>query len=336
MRYRVQARASVVALVASMCLGTPLARAAASCGDSETVFAASYNTELKRSEIIPIDTATNKAATPLSLEGQRGTLDGFAARPDGSRLYVSFWGKDVVSVDPATGAVTKLNAPRTTPMSRMVISPDGGRLYRLANSSVKVSSTVDGSNSVLRTPIALVSRVAPSPDGSRLYVISSSRHAFGAMATDSGTAIRSDVIGGAPTGLAVSPDGKWVYISDHTNGKVIRIDTGTWQTAEVTVGRNPTSVAVSPDGSQLYVMRPEPPAQIAVLDIPSMTNVRTLVRDTYGPLVVTSNGACVYTGVNGSVSAVSTNDGSVTPVVKVSRFSGLAIGHTPSQRAGAR
>jgi YVTN family beta-propeller protein len=57
-----------------------------------------------------------------------------------------------------------------------------------------------------------------------------------------------------PVGVAVSPDGRKVYVANGGSGTVSVIDTATNAvTAEITVGVEPSGVAVSPDGSKLYV-----------------------------------------------------------------------------------
>ena len=58
----------------------------------------------------------------------------------------------------------------------------------------------------------------------------------------------------SPTELAVSPDGNWVYVANHTADSVSVISAGSGQVeAEIPVGRGPQGVALSPDGEKLYV-----------------------------------------------------------------------------------
>ncbi|HJT91311.1 MAG TPA: beta-propeller fold lactonase family protein, partial [Mycobacterium sp.] len=61
-------------------------------------------------------------------------------------------------------------------------------------------------------------------------------------------------VGQGPTGLAVSPDGAHVYVSNRQDSTVSVIDTDIDNvTATIPVGDDPLEVAVSPDGDHVYV-----------------------------------------------------------------------------------
>ena len=55
-------------------------------------------------------------------------------------------------------------------------------------------------------------------------------------------------VGAQPTGLAVTPDGKTVFVANFGSGTVSTIDveTGTKDPADIPVGSNPVGVAVTP------------------------------------------------------------------------------------------
>src|SRR5207244_11656162 len=58
-----------------------------------------------------------------------------------------------------------------------------------------------------------------------------------------------------PVGVAVTPDGKSVYVTDYTNNAVSVIDTASNSVADlVPVGSEPEGVAVTPDGKSVYVV----------------------------------------------------------------------------------
>ena len=55
-------------------------------------------------------------------------------------------------------------------------------------------------------------------------------------------------------GIAVHPDGRSVYVSNGTDGSVMRIDTASnTVNATIAVGKRPWNMAITPDGSKLYV-----------------------------------------------------------------------------------
>jgi YVTN family beta-propeller protein len=61
--------------------------------------------------------------------------------------------------------------------------------------------------------------------------------------------------GDAPSDVAASPDGAWVYVADNGSGTVTVIDAATATVAAtVPVGVSPVSLAVAPDSSRVYVV----------------------------------------------------------------------------------
>ena len=61
-------------------------------------------------------------------------------------------------------------------------------------------------------------------------------------------------VGNYPCGVAVTPDGKKVYVANNEDNTTSVIDTTTnTVTATVPVGTYPSGVAVGPDGTKVYV-----------------------------------------------------------------------------------
>ncbi len=61
-------------------------------------------------------------------------------------------------------------------------------------------------------------------------------------------------VGTAPIGVAITPDGQQVYVTNDSDGTVSVIATATnTVVATVTVGTAPWGVAVTPDGTHAYV-----------------------------------------------------------------------------------
>jgi YVTN family beta-propeller protein len=62
-------------------------------------------------------------------------------------------------------------------------------------------------------------------------------------------------VGTDPSGVAVTPDGKRVYVANRESGTVSVIHTATNTVAKtIPVGIFPNSVAVTPDGTKVYVV----------------------------------------------------------------------------------
>ena len=69
------------------------------------------------------------------------------------------------------------------------------------------------------------------------------------------TPIASIVVGINPAQVAVSPDGKWAYVTNYTSNTVSYIDTATNTVvgSPLSVAEKPYGISTSPDGSILYV-----------------------------------------------------------------------------------
>ena len=83
-------------------------------------------------------------------------------------------------------------------------------------------------------------------------------------------------VGTCPGGVAVSPDGSKVYITNEYSSNVSVIDTATNSViATVDVGNSLWGVAVSPDGSKVYVAN-ENSSTVSVIDTTTNTITATV------------------------------------------------------------
>jgi YVTN family beta-propeller protein len=115
-------------------------------------------------------------------------------------------------------------------------------------------------------------RVAFSPDGSFAYVTNQGSGTVSVIDTATHTVIDADpatpvvdsyLVGGAPYGVAFSPDGGFAYVTNANGNTVSVIDTATHTVIDadpatpgvdaISVGGGPREVAFSPDGSLAYV-----------------------------------------------------------------------------------
>lgn len=245
--------------------------------------------------------------------------------PDGNQLYSAAAAGQAIAafaVDPLTGALGLsqcLGATADGPCTSIdntnaldlawatVVSPDGTSLYAAAALGNAIASftrdpatgalsiqgcigatsagpcTAIGNTNALHTPYAL----AMSPDGKQLYVAASAGNAIGVFNRDTATggltfagcvglttagpctAIDNDRALKQPEGLAMSPDGKQLYVGA-SGGNAIGVFNRNTSTGEIfyagCVGSAPTtctdvhsfaaffptSLAISPDGKYLY------------------------------------------------------------------------------------
>jgi len=155
--------------------------------------------------------------------------------------------------------------------------------------------------------------------------------------------------GDAPAGLAVTPDGKFVYVAIPSHGVVLVIDTST-NTVSTTIpmcagcASSPTGVAITPDGTRAYVTDTTQFA-IEVIDTnPShatynmvTTTIISDVGNPNGPIAISPDGtAAYYSFGSGSVGRIDTSTNSHTttisaPFYPISAPQGLAITPDSSQ-----
>lgn len=242
---------------------------------------------------------------------------------DGRSVYVSSEDKNGVSVfdrNAATGALTqKLGVAGC-------VTDDG--------TDGKGGGCTDGSG--LSEPSGL----AVSPDGRSLYVASAGSDAVAILDRDTTTGVLSQKPGSAgcvsdsgssgacvagsglddPTDVAVSADGRSVYVTSRTSSALATLDRDTTTGALTPAGcvcgglGNAEAVAVSADGESVYLVAPSE-GRVFTFGRDTATGALTLMPDAFGPLAgprdvtVSPDGRSVY--VAGEALFLG-NDGSVT------------------------
>jgi len=128
---------------------------------------------------------------------------------------------------------------------------------------------------------AWVAGPAVGPDGT-LYALNVPSATLYALDPTTGKARASSVTGDHPNAVAVSPDGREVWVTDQGGGAVSVFHAGTLdKVAEVPVGRQPAALLFSPDGRRLYVANSGSDS-ISVVDTATHT-VRQTVRTSLFP-----------------------------------------------------
>jgi YVTN family beta-propeller protein len=218
--------------------------------------------------------------------------------PDGGRVYVvNRRGENVSVIDTASSRVIATIPLGFMPLSA-ALTPDGKKLYVTSASPSASSGDLRGGVTVIDTTAngikttVLVHRgpsaVAASPDGRWIYVTH--------WAYDSGMidviATASDELanknpgpipGGTSHDLAVSPDGRRLYVLPSPWNFVAEIDSTNQEVLGVAdVGPWPHYLALSPDGRRLYVSHmlfADSPTRetITVLDAPNLRVVATII-----------------------------------------------------------
>jgi YVTN family beta-propeller protein len=191
---------------------------------------------------------------------------GLAWTPDGTALYASAQDGKVVRLAHATGAWK-----RDAELTIDTVRPDG---------TPDVAAGTAGKGREKGDP--QVAGLALSPDGKRLFVALGIRNAVAVVDTAVGKVLRSIPVGVAPYHLALSPNGKTLYVANRggaeartgepsapsagtqvrvdpktdaaLSGSVSLVDTETLAVRATAEGiRQPSGMAVALDGKTLYV-----------------------------------------------------------------------------------
>jgi YVTN family beta-propeller protein len=214
--------------------------------------------------VIDVPTRAKVAVIPLG-QGCLCVYESAAASPDGTRIYVSnFWDNSVSVVDLATRSVIKTftGVPLA---SSLVVSPDNTRLY--VNASIYPSPgyfvqvlDTDSGATVATIPLSVPqsgSGLAIAPDGKRLYVTNQALNGSNVKVVDltSNTVIATVPLPTVPRGIDLTPDGRFAYVSVQEANAAAAISTATnTVVATVAAGTRPNGMRVLPNGSRAYAV----------------------------------------------------------------------------------
>ncbi|HEY1309093.1 MAG TPA: bifunctional YncE family protein/alkaline phosphatase family protein [Vicinamibacterales bacterium] len=210
---------------------------------------------------------------------------GLSLNANGSRVYIALNQTNLVAViDTATRAILTRIPVGTYPYTT-VMSADGTKVY-VSNWGGRVPGPTDTTDGMF--PVAVDPRTG-IPISGTVSVIS----------TATNTVMTSIDVGLHPTGMALSPDGSRLYVTNANSDTVSVIDTATDSVAKTIhvghlgpgrvpiLGSSPNAVTVSPDGRTLYVANASENA-IAVVDpdADSANAVRGLIPTGWYPTAV--------------------------------------------------
>lgn len=269
-----------------------------------------YVTAYYSDDMVVIDAATNAITTTIPIPTGFKSRE-LAVSPDGRHVYVGH-SDGVLVIDAATYAIITTIPTKTLPLD-LAVSPDGRRIYVTSYSNGVL--VIDTATNTIAATILVGTRphgVAVSPDGRTVYVANSGdpdplRDPINSLPTSLATYGSVSVIDVAtntitttiPTGaasfdVAVSPDGRHVYVTNtgglvntalivSVPGSVSVIDTVTGAVATTfgAGGNLPNVVAVSPDGRRIYIANGDSD-RVSVIDTATNTIIASISSGHYG------------------------------------------------------
>lgn len=179
-------------------------------------------------------------------QGERPTAVGFS--PDGKQLWMAF------ASDAGAGRVVAYDL-----VTRQVLGL-----------SIQVG----------REPIGFVF----APDGERLFVVDRLDGTISEVNSVTGVIERSITLSGTAYGIAISPDGRKIYVPDSDSTSIRILDTVAFQQSNIPMPNQPNGIAVGPDGKRAYVALEEN----ALLEIGGTVTL-TILKSGTGIGTVTSN-----------------------------------------------
>ncbi len=210
---------------------------------------------------------------------------GLSLSPDGTRLYVALnMTHEVAVIDTAAKAIVKRVPVGIYPYTA-IVSADGTKVY-VSNWGGKVPGPADFTDGMF--PVVVDPRTGIPVSGT-----------VSVVETAGNTVVKTIDVGLHPTGMALSPSGDRVYVTNANSDTVSVINTatdavtktlhvgGTDRGRESLLGSSPNAVTVSPNGRTLYVANGSQNA-IAVVDVDARGDdaVRGLIPTGWYPTAV--------------------------------------------------
>lgn len=199
--------------------------------------------------------------------------DDVAFSLDGSTAYVTNVVSGSVSVIDVASNVETSRIPVPGPAYRLVMSPDGTKLY---------VTTANGYLSTIALPSGLVSSIsiggtlngiALHPTQPLLFV-SSTTGVVSEVSRTTGQMTRSIQIGGTAQEVVVSAEGTQLFVVNESGALEVRSTATLALQSTVPIAGAAFGAAITPDNAQLWVSRPSA-GTVMVLDRATMTLLRT-------------------------------------------------------------
>ncbi|MHB2019980.1 MAG: YncE family protein, partial [Candidatus Xenobia bacterium] len=244
-----------------------------------------------------------------------------AVTPAGTRVYISNDQSSINVFDAQHLEVALGSIPVGGFVTDLRMSTDGNYLYAGVMSKIPgvVIISTQTNQPLAFLPVPRLSTgggggpydLAVSPNGRTVYVtIGDAQHGeVAALDAVSKTVIGRTRVGRQPNGIAISPDGKLLYVCNQGNATVSVVDTSSMNEIDhVAVGVAPTRIAIRPDGTKVYVTCKGSNAVYVISNASGYSSASIPVGNAPVGIAVSSDGSKVFVS-NSSSANVSIIDG---------------------------
>lgn len=256
-------------------------------------------------ELKPNDTANNPTTTDKNAlmilppnSPNKASISSLPTRPlwlvfnqKGNNLYVSSIQQMIMLYDTTSGTRLLKNIPTPGPITDLSLSLDGRYVLASIMASRNGVMLID---TVSQMPGAFIPIPAPPRSsvmaGSLVFSCSGDGASGTVYCVDSATGVmRKQIkVGNQPTGLAMAPNGRFLFCVNSGSASVSVIDCASLnEIAKIPVGVNPQKVAVSPDSTRVMVTNKQNNT-VTVIDGNSLASINTVTVG-QGPIGVTFN-----------------------------------------------
>jgi YVTN family beta-propeller protein len=228
--------------------------------DGKRVYVSNFDQSTLSGVLSVIDTAANAVVATVTVSGQGGGPTGVAVGLDGRRVYVC----NDHDVGHDRGRLTVIDTESHSIVTAIEVSdfptavrltPDGRRVYVLDTGGI--FTILDTATNTASSPFTGLpgQRMAFALGGDHAYVVRDSDTLISVLDTRTSKIVNLVEVDGLTTDVAVTPDGRHVYVTQRTGNRISHIDATTHAATATAIDFPGTAdgLAITPDGRRAYV-----------------------------------------------------------------------------------
>lgn len=244
--------------------------------------------------------------------------------PGSTLLVADFGSNELVTVQTGTGAIRAV--ARVPQPNVLAVAPNGA--YAIVASGhdavvvVNLRTTAVQARITIGSEATAIATMPTGATGAKAYVVSPLSLALTPVDLGSkpGAAASALHTKAFPLGIAVSPSGTDVYVTDYEHNLVMVIDLATRRVVRaIPVGAGPSAIAVTPDGARAYVVDATS-GEVTPIDLRSGHSLPPIRTGAHvAQIAITPNGsmALVSDLLHNTVIPIELRTGTVLAAVKV-------------------